>query len=535
MKKDIRKKVMAATMALMTMTSMTATTFATAVPMSITASAEEVTDSNMNYKPDFDVSDIAVPDNMEFDENGTLVEVEPIQIEVIEDKEATVNYGFKPAFQVAGGLGDSAAPTAAQTTAPASSGTTTTTKATTKSDNWKTADKAIDYTVQGLKMIDSDAGKVAEYGKGVYDIVKSCYKCDIGGIYKSGKNFLKLIGVIKTSTANETTLADISQQISELKEVVDIMRKDMKNIEQQSYKNGFQTFDNGIIALDTNATTIQNMYAKAAELAEKQGIYAPADDASYEEHMAYNEALIEIASRKIKSFDATMENLRQNYILVAGEAGKGANISPFTTYDSYVNNTFNWDTQGYYARRAYRSNAEYQLKRAYAQLAVYFNIGCEDNLIMNAQGEEEDMYSAYTEQLAQALNAIEENGPGMAPWDISKDNSCPEKTRSAHCYTLNKDAFCLWQHVQGSSNCIMSGDRLNDYVSRLNGRSVKEDLELAGFSIANTETIYGEYCIILGKQGLAFNRDNGKVTVLFWDGTIKKVNDQNVVFYSLGG
>jgi hypothetical protein len=48
--------------------------------------------------------------------------------------------------------------------------------------------------------------------------------------------------------------------------------------------------------------------------------------------------------------------------------------SPFYYYDQIWTMYFNYETQPYYLRKAYRTNVEFQIKNAYNLLAVRYNL-----------------------------------------------------------------------------------------------------------------------------------------------------------------
>ena len=251
------------------------------------------------------------------------------------------------------------------------------------------------------------------------------------------------------------------------------------------------------------------MYTNAAADLKELGIAQPGEDATGEELFAYNKTLIDYITAqeqagnwKYKNFRFYMNNIETNFVETAGEVSKKQDQSPLTCYDNYINSFFNWDTQGWYARQAYRSNVEFALKTSYAQLAVYYNIGSEETKLNDGS----DAHDALTQNVAKALNAMDANGAGARP-----------NGYSGYCYTLNKEVDSFWQGLDGTPG--VSKSQLQNYISRLNGRTLIEDLELAGFS--------HDGCIRpdIWSEGIGFDMGNKKkVRVLTWGGQLKEVN-----------
>lgn len=220
-----------------------------------------------------------------------------------------------------------------------------------------------------------------------------------------------------------------------------------------------------------------------------------------------------------------MNDLITNYTLVAGELGKKKDFSPLTAYDSYWNMYFNWDSQAYSLREAYRGNAEFQVKRAYAIMALYFNIGT---------GRTGITYQKYGQLLDDALTGIEQNGPGISPQQVSDsmqgvptDGDIFKSHPVTSNVGLNGGLYSsTFQKSIRSFGDVTGKDLNNDiinvsnsvpkelvekYASKLHGRSLLQDLNLAGLNINGS-----------GFDGIIFNlRKNGNYgqgNVIGWNG-----------------
>ncbi|MBO7673439.1 MAG: hypothetical protein J6S63_00360 [Atopobiaceae bacterium] len=186
-------------------------------------------------------------------------------------------------------------------------------------------------------------------------------------------------------------------------------------------------------------------------------------------------------NRDFRDFKDLLNSIRQNFDIVAVECAKQGGASPFHAYDSYWALHFNFDTQGYYLRQAYRSSAEYQLKRAYSLLGLYFDIPTELETNPN---------EAYTIALKNALNGIDAQPVGQSPEEVRYINTSMANFYYAapvHSYTLNRDFqrsyFANTLASLSYDEDYFSDKEMQAFFGRLHGRTVAEDLRLAGIMI----------------------------------------------------
>ena len=164
---------------------------------------------------------------------------------------------------------------------------------------------------------------------------------------------------------------------------------------------------------------------------------------------------------------------------------KTKDFSPLTAYDNYWNTYFNWESQGYALREAYRGNAEYQVKRAYALIALYYNIGTGNTAVV---------YQKYGQLLNDSLTQIEQNGPGLSPqevannWVLDDYGSYNLKLENGlYTGTFNKRLYALYFNYgnyfgeETINGVNVSTGLVEKYVSKLHGRTLKDEMLLAGF------------------------------------------------------
>ena len=455
------------------------------------------------YKCDFKNSDIAIPEGTKLTDNG---------LEVTDKADATVKNVLDIEKQLpaiisrAGNENDSAEVKYMKETAA-------------KQVKYKNYDAIANYTSQLAKQMDSDLAMVADFGTSVYGIVRAYYTGDITAALSGITGILGMFGIGGPSgVTNEQILSaiqDLSLQVQDLRLLTMAMSAQLDETTKQAYRNGLQPFDNAMIALDTDAEILQRMLVTGAKLLAEQGTPAPAEGASAEEEQAYTAKLIafiqenESTNPDLKDFTKIMDDLKQNYVNVAGELGKPKDFSPLTAYDNYWNLYFNFESQGYSLRAAYRANAEFEIKRAYSLISLYYNIGTGNTAVT---------YQEYGQLLANALTAIEENGPGISPEAASQQESM-------YCYGLEKNVKSIEivnNPLDFDYDKSKVGERqLSQYLEKMHGRTPQQDLELAG--LWKDDYLHGAS---KDTKGLAYNYREDDITVkadiITWDGELKK-------------
>jgi len=206
---------------------------------------------------------------------------------------------------------------------------------------------------------------------------------------------------------------------------------------------------------------------------------------------AYMQRLVHImeeeekaGNKDFKNFSKTMDAIESNFKLVAVECAKREGSSPFHAFDSYWARHFNFDTQGYYLRQAYRTNAEFQLRRGYALLASYYDMASYSG------GEDDtDPRESLTTALTGALRGIEALPAGNSPDDLLGAAFVTRGfylNRNVYSYTLGR-SFNLTMFKPSLATTgvgdFYTDEQVKAYCSRLHGRTVAEDLRLAGLML----------------------------------------------------
>ncbi len=480
------------------------------------------------YKCDFKTSDVAIPEGTKLTDNG---------LEVTDKADATVKNVLDiekqlPALIARDGDGEISPELKYMQETNA------------KKLRWNNYNAVADYTAETANQIDPTFGKVTEFGINTFNIVRAYYTGDVGAAISGVSGFLNMFGIYdggSSGASNEQILLevqkvysavqDVALDVKDLQGLTSAMSMQLDETALQAYRNGLQPFDNAMVALDTDAEILQQMLTEGAVILQQQGVNAPAENATDAERQEYIGKLIATIEEQqntnpnLKNFDSIMNDLINNYTLVTGELSKTKDFSPLTAYDNYWNTYFNWESQGYSLRVAYRGNAEYQVKRAYALISLYYNIGTGNTAVV---------YQKYGQLLNDSLTQIEQNGPGVSPKVVSDNWHKIEK--GAYGYSLDLEnglysgtfdkrlhaiyiSAAQWAGEETKNGVNVSTGIVEKYVSKFHGKTLLEDLALAGISDL------GDYT--QSEMGVMFDistKSKTKVTcdLVTWDGNLLK-------------
>ena len=491
------------------------------------------------YKPDFADEDIALPEGIYF-EDGEVVVTEDAS-EVV--RETLVDMGMAEEEEMSRAVEDAQAGDAAAEDAVVQYMKESNARKK-KYDNYSAASQ---YTVEVLDYIDPTAGKVASMGDNAFKIFKGYTTNDWGSALEGTMGVLKTFGLFKSSgggVSNEQILSEVQKvgiEVADMHGLTKAMNSKLDEVLRQAYANNLQSFDNAVNALAVNAEPLQVMLTEGAIRAFEDGIEPPAEDCSAEDEFEYNFALIEYikglekkGGRKNSAFigfSDHMSNLTENFALVAGEVAKPAETNPVKAFDKYWDLYFNYESQGYYLRRSYRSSIEFELKRAFALIEIYYNIF--DPYTKGA-------HMSYNNLLFDALDRLEQFDAGLSPKQVKASaNIWRWSGFHLHVNTFNRTITSISYTSGMQGNNVPSG-MLEEYISRLHDRSMQDDFKLAGIwlgrlaatdkngvTTAIDQQWYGEASTYVnGAHGIGFNgtyKDNWyKADIIGYDKKLHK-------------
>ncbi len=381
--------------------------------------------------------------------------------------------------------------------------------------DYENYDAVAQYVPEVLSEVDPKAGQVAELGANAYRIARGFYRNEWTYIAEGGLGVLKMFGLFKGAgggVSNEQILSEVQKvgvEVTELHCLTRAMKAELNETLRATYENSIQIFDSALNSMHANADVVQNMLTQGAIRAAADGIEPPAEDCSPEEEYRYNYDLVEYIEKleaaggydnsAFKGFTKHMENLASDFTKVTGEVADPNRSGPVATYDKYWNLHFNYDTQGYYLRKSYRANIEYELKRAFGLLEIYYNV-----FAPATKGN----YLSYNNDLWRALERLENQDAGTSPEEAL--SPWPYESRRyllsgpVRCNTFDKTIESVKITYCASGNNVGT-DALDEYVQRLHGRSVEDDLKLAGLWSDSWAWKKGEGSYDYSPHGLGFN------------------------------
>ncbi len=286
------------------------------------------TTASTGYKCDFTNKDIAIPEGTKLTDNG---------LEVTDKADATVKNVLDiekqlPVLIARDGEGEISPELKYMQETNA------------KKLRWNNYNAVADYTAETAPTF----GKVTEFGKDVFNVARAYYTGDVGAAISGVSGFLNMFGIFGSGggVSNEQILLEVQKVYSAVQEValdvkdiqslLSVMTNQLDEVTLQSYRNGLQPFDNAMIAVDTDAEILQQMFVTGATILQQQGINAPAENATDAERQEYIGKLVSTMKEQqnstpdLNSFDSIMSDLVSNYVLVAGELGKTKDFSPLS-------------------------------------------------------------------------------------------------------------------------------------------------------------------------------------------------------------
>ena len=209
-----------------------------------------------------------------------------------------------------------------------------------------------------------------------------------------------------------------------------------------------------------------------------------------------------LTAQAFQDFESYVNDLRVNFNEVAGAVAAPEAHNPILRYDKCWNNSFNFETQGYYLRQAYRSSIAYQLTRAFSLLEICGNIF--------DPGTSGDPYALYGNYVM-AMDALANMPAGQRPEDINRSAAGTEGNGQfrVYCPTFNCDITGLSLQHRIAANEVPD-EQLEEFAARLHGRSLEEEFRLAGLWGNGTT---GEWTLASGGEQLSYPGSR-----LLWDG-----------------
>ena len=248
------------------------------------------------------------------------------------------------------------------------------------------------YAGKWLKKVDPTMAKLASMSGEIFNIAGNVYAGKWSKVVESGIGLLKLCGI---SPEEEVTQEDVLNEVKGLRSIVNALDAKVTNISKEDREDRYTQTSVRLKQMQDYIARASVMFKEAAKILanrETNPMKAPGDNAPNDEIVKYNAALRSVLLQEQKKaqqdedskstmfvdVDATMQELRKELSTVTkwiaikkGAINAGAN--PIDVFDKLVSMQFNWDTQGYYARLAFRGELTYTMQSAWAAVSTYYN------------------------------------------------------------------------------------------------------------------------------------------------------------------
>ena len=369
-----------------------------------------------------------------------------------------------------------------------------------KDNAWAAGAKAVDYVNSQLTKMGGTSAEIAKYTKIAFDLGKGIATGNPADYVSAAIGIIEAMGVFEGGDDPNLKTKSLDVKVEEMNAMINEMDQKLDKVVKNQYKGMTQGFENALSAIQTDCMRAESMLKGANDIYVKNGGKVPAKNASADELKAYNAALIKLiideekkGTSGFRGYSNVINRIENNYILVTTEAMKGWDKNPIFYEDSCISQYFNFDSQGYTLREAYRNNVKYQISRAYSVLSFYYEIPA------NA-----DRYKDITNRMTKSYENINAHPADPKP-ELEKGFTNPQAVSAMPVDSVYSSTFKKtitgWRYVANGVTShrthvtidTTSGDPVEKitspynydkktydlFMSKLNGRTVKQDLLLA--------------------------------------------------------
>ncbi len=364
------------------------------------------------------------------------------------------------------------------------------------------AGAGIKYAGKWLKKVDPTLAKLANLSGELFNIAGNIYSGKWSKLVDNGIGLLKLCGI--SPDEKEVTAEDVLEEVKGLRSIVTSLDSKVTDISKEDREDRYTQTSVSLKQMQDYIARADVMFNEGARILanrKKNPMKAPGENASNEEVVKYNAELRSIMIRQQEKeqkstgtkstmfvdLDETMKDLRKELSKVTkwvsiqkGAINAGAN--PIDVFDKLVSMQFNWESQGYYARAAFRGELTYTMQKAWALVSTYYN--ATDPAVKGK-------YQSEADSVAEALEQVEARPAGIEPDEIRQLNQngkdfklySPSLGFSIRRCRLANGGF----EASAVSDERTANDRIDEFMRRLHG-SLYDDLQLAGLEVGDENT-----------------------------------------------
>lgn len=395
--------------------------------------------------------------------------------------------------------------------------------------------RGIDYDTDFLSVFEDLAG----LGDNISSVV--------GGVESACEAItwaLNLAGISTGNDKDDQIIAEINranQRIDKIEQDLAEQNALLRQIIERDYQKTLGDFD-GILMKMEQACHRADTYLQETAAVVQQ----PTSD-DEQEWIDYSQAIVGEMS-KFGEYNETMKEIRDGFNKALTALKADSSINPITSFDKLCTYRFNFETQSIETRLGYRHYIENAMDKALFHILVYYGygnpVGVDNAAIKNYKSEFLDVIKSlnkYPVSLSTSYYIFENVLPFYD--DVKYLNvEKPELERYTYCYVLNKsvnlDRFRVYTEDEfkksKSQSSIMKAEfnesQLNEFVSRMAGRTLQQEFELALFgdnayekynNAAKDADYNGDYDrVITEKSGVVFIMKPTKAILKhnFWAG-----------------
>lgn len=283
-----------------------------------------------------------------------------------------------------------------------------------------------------------------------------------------------IMGWMGLGASTGPTMSDVAADLDSIQYRLNDMDKRLGDVEYGVDIANVRSLIESANDLATYCSEVEQMF-DSDHLA-KLGMQPLPANASPEQTNAWRERVVQaiIAAEHNRTdgfiqYESDMTHIKQLFVHVANIASQPSATNPIPVWDSLWENYYNWETEAWGPKQALRTSVATSLTRSYGLLAMYLRI----------YEDPDHVETTLTSRLQSALRQVSSMGAGTNPAtiDLAKGGF------SVRCYTLNRCAT-KWKATcyvnEGISG--VTDAQVKDYLSRLHGHTVLEDLQLAGLA-----------------------------------------------------
>lgn len=360
----------------------------------------------------------------------------------------------------------------------------------------------VKYTKEYLKNVDPVLGDVADFTAEALDMAANIAAGNYSKVVTNVLGLLKICGAIPSQ--KETTAADVMKEVQELREVVEAIKVDVKDVKVEAQADRYTQTATRLKSLQHDCENMAAKYEMASKILatrKDNPMKAPGAGASKEEYTRYKKALNQVMSQEwdkqmrgkvegggFKDLNTTMTDIKKNLTELVQWASidkdaVNASVHPIDICDKLISYKVNWDSQGYYARAAYRAEMQYTILAAWACFCSYYDL--DDAQV--AKG-----YRGLADDVAKSLRQIAARPAGMSPEKVRELNLAGKDVK-VYSPTLGITVKRARLITKGGMEIGLKNiqdipeKKIDEYIGRIrsaDGRNkFHDDLELAGLDV----------------------------------------------------